>query len=357
MTQRYRSLVCSAALIACLISVCGYAVTFERITGFPEAAPGAYGIKAEALPDGRWVAWNGDAVFAQKMAGGDSFVQIASGYAGDPGFIAVAPDGHTLLLGAGQSGKLYVFDTAAPHDYMPGSEAATVPHYYGVYLSQNLVLLDKATGDYTTSELVVVDLSAPSPVAKTVMLKPAQADLVGTEYGVSACLAIDAARANVYAMNLVYDGWDLMHSQLKRISAPALIAAFNSKAALDWNTDAVAIGGDGAFFSGGPAGISLDSDLLIGGFGGVQRVDPASGTVVETYSPAGPFEYYGVAFNSYTNTVLPMVANPDTWAVDVIYGPVGDFAPLPVFGLTGAAALMGTLLVAARRRLKRSGRM
>lgn len=319
-------------------------------TGFPKAAPGAFGVQAVALPDGRWVVWNGDAVFLETMVGGDEFKEVASGYAGDPGFMAVSPDGHHVLLGAGYSGKLYVLDTNAPADYSPGSEVATVTHYYGVCLTESLVLLDRATDDNTTSELVVLDLSSPSPTHRRVMSKPPNADLNGTEYGVSACLAVNASHTMVYTTGLVYDGWDLVSNQLKKVTVAALVNAYQTSTPLDWNIDAFSIGASGAFGAGGPAGISASEELFIGGFGGVQRVDPAMGTVIETIDPAGPFEYYGVAYNPRTGVVLPIVADPADWSMDVVYAPEDAFAPLPAGSGLGLLALAAMLAVAGAGR-------
>jgi hypothetical protein len=355
MRYTIRLTICSFVLVA----VAGFSAAgteFEVLADFPKAAAGAYGVKAEGLPDGRFIVWNGDAVFVQTIVGGNAFKQIASGYAGDPGFIAVSPDGHTVLLGAGYSGKLYKLDVWAPVSYSPGSEAATVTHYYGVYLTQDLVLLDRAADDLPTTELVVVDVSSPSPVPVRVMFKPDETDLTGDQYGVSACLAINSSRTTVYTMGLVYDGWTLVSNQLKKIPASVLIGAYQAKTDLDWNTDAIAIGGPGAFNSGGPGGISSSEELFIGGFGGVQRVNPFMATVVATYDPAGPFEYYGVASNPYTDVVLPIVADPADYSMDVVYAPEGAFAAVPALGAVGLVMVVAMVILSGVWRLTRHTR-
>ena len=340
-----------------LVAVAGFSAAgteFEVLASFPKAVPGAYGVKAEGLPDGRFIVWNGDAVFVQTIPGGDAFRQIASGYAGDPGFIAVSPDGHTVLLGAGYSGKLYELDVRAPVDYSPGSEAATVTHYYGVYLTQDLVLLDRAADDLATTELVVVDLSSPSPVPVRVMLKPDPDDLTGDEYGVSACLAVNLSRTTVYMMGLVYDGWTLVSNQLKKIPASVLIGAYQAKTVLDWNTNAILI--PGAFNSGGPAGVSSNEELFIGGFGSVQRVNPFTATIVDIYDPAGPSEYYGVASNLYRDIVLPIVADPADSSMDVVYAPEGAFAAVPALDGVGLAMVAVMVMLSGAWRLTRHRR-
>ena len=330
-------------LVVAALSAAG--TEFEPVADFPQAAPGAFGVKAEALPDGRFIVWDGDSVFLETMAGGNVFKRVASGYSGDPGFIAVSPDGHTALLGAGYSGKLYILDTRAPVNYSPGSEVASVTHYSGVYLTQNLVLLDRLTDDFATSELVVLDLSLPLPVPVRVMLKPAYADLAGSEFGASACLAVNTSRTTVYTMSLVFDdSFMLVTNELKKIPASALISAYQPKSLLDWSTDAIAIGASGSFNSGGPAGVLANGDLVIGGFGGVQRVNPSTAEIVETYDPAGSFEYYGVAANPYTGVVLPIVADPSDYSMDIVYAPLGAFAPMPAYGCGGLAVMAATIL-------------
>jgi hypothetical protein len=341
------------------VAVAGFSAAgteFEVLASFPKAASGAYGVKAEGLPDGRFIVWNGDAVFVQTIVGGNAFKQIASGYAGDPGFIAVSLDGHTVLLGAGYSGKLCQLDVRAPVDYSPGSEAATVTHYYGVYLTQDLVLLDRATDDLTMIELAVVDLSSPSPAPVRVMLKPDPDDLTGDEYGASACLAINSSRTTVYMMGLVYDGSTLVSNQLKKIPASVLIDAYQAKTVLDWNADATPIGSPGAFNSGGPAGVSSNEELFIGGFGGVQRVNPFAATVVDTYDPAGPDEYYGVASNPYRDIVLPIVADQADYSMDVVYAPEGAFAAVPALDGVGLAIVVVMVMLSGAWRLTRHRR-
>jgi hypothetical protein len=192
----------------------------------------------------------------------------------------------------------------------------------------------------------MVDLSVSYPVPKRVMLKPPLSDLVGTQFGASACLATNASRTTVYVMGLIYDGWSLVSSQLKRVSVDRLIDAYNAKAVLDWDSDAVVIGAPNAFHSGGPAGVAPNGDLLIGGFGGVQRVDPVRAVVVDTYDPAGPFEYYGVAYNPYTDVVMPIVADVD-WSMDVVYAPTGAFGALPAAAPWALAVLIGFIIVLA----------
>ena len=327
---------------------------FDVFTGFPKAAPGAFGVQAVALPDGRWVVWNGDAVFLETLVGGDEFKEVASGYAGDPGFIAVSPDGHTVMLGAGMSGKLYRFDVKRPVNYTPAADLGVVSHYWGAFLTDTLVAIDKLTDDYSTDEIVIIDISKADLARKRVMLKPAASEVPVDDSARSAALAVDATRTNMYAMEVIFDSsWVVVANPLKRVAVSDLISAYNTDTLLNWTMDAVAIGGPDSFGSGGPAGISASEELFIGGFGGVQRVDLATGTVSETIDPAGPYEYYAVAYNPRTGVVLPIVAEPGYGPMDVVYAPEGAFAALPAVSGLGLFALIATLAVAQIRFRKR----
>ena len=332
---------------------------FARAYGFPTAAQGSYGINMGGLADGRLLVWDGDTVYLQERppmflgewVGVESFMAVATGYTGDPAFVAVSPDGHTVVLGAGYSGKLYRFDANDPQDYSPGALITVASHYSGVFLSQNLLLLDGTADDHSTCRLAIVDIAAKTPVAKTVMLKPLQADLAPGEFAASAPVAVNAARTTAYAMAVIYDAsYAVVSNQLRSIPVADLIHAFNTGTLLLW-TDATAIGGPSSFNAGGPAGVLPNGDVLIGGFGGIQRVSPSTAAVVETYTPAG-MDYYGVGFNAVTGMVFPIVADPVDYGMEVVYAPVGAFRPLPALGHLGLGALAATLLLVIGRRMK-----
>ena len=329
------------------------ALEFVRAHGFPTAAQGSYGINMGGLADGRLLVWDGDTVYLQERppvflgewVGVESFTAVAAGYKGDPAFVAVSPDGHTVVLGAGYSNKLYRFDANDPQDSGPESLITVASHYSGVFLSSNLLLLDGTTDDYSTCRLAIVDIAAKTPDAKTVMLKPLAADLGLGEFAASALVAVNAARTTAYAMAVVYDSsFAVVGNQLRSIPVADLVNAFNTGTPLLW-TAATAIGGPSAFHAGGPAGVLPNEDLLIGGFGGVQRVNPATAAVAETYTPAG-IDYYGVGFNAVTGVVFPIVADPSDYSMDVVYAPRGSFAALPVTGAAGLSLLLAMIAMA-----------
>jgi hypothetical protein len=268
--------------------------------------------------------------------------------------MAVSPDGHTVLLGAGYSEKLYLFDTENPLDYTADALAAMSGHYSGVFLTETLVLVDKTSADSSTCELAIIDLSSPSPAAKTVMRKPSAGDVPAGGFAASAQLAVNSGRTTVYAMSVVYDEmYTVVANQLKSVSASALIGAYNADEMLDWDTVAAAIGAPMEYNSGGPAGVMGAGTLVIGGFGGVQLVDGSTGEIEETLMPAG-FDYYGTACNTYTGDIYLIVADPLDWSMDVVYSPLGALTPLPGLSIAGLAVLTGALAAAGviwRRRV------
>jgi len=340
--------------VACMVLAgTAFAVDFEQLDAFPSAAASSYGIVMTASPDGRLLVWDGWTIWEQAFLGGDRFAEVAQGYLGDPGFMALSPDGHRLVLGAGYSGAVHILDLDAPADYEADSEILVTGHYSGVMVSENLLLVDRLADDYATTELAIVNISADPASVVTVMAKPPASDFNGGagEFAVSTALAVDDAKTAVYTTGLLYDAtFATLSAQLKRVAVSDLMTAYNAKTQLDWHTDAVAIGADLAFNVGGPSAVMANGDLLLGGFGGVQRVNPDTGTVVETYAPAG-FDYYGVSHNPVTDDVYPVVADPVTWAMDVVYGPAGAIAALPAMGGTVLVFLAASFLALGRRRL------
>ena len=331
------------------------ALDFARLENCPTAVKRAYGgIAIRPLPDGRLLIWDGDALYVQKLLSGDGYDRIASGYIGDTGFMAIAPDGHTVLLGAGFSGKLYRFDARMPADYTPVADLGVVPyHYWGAFLTDTLVVIDKKTDDYTADELAIIDVTKPDLGRKRVMLKPAVSEIPVGGSAWSTALAVDGERTYLYAMALVYDEWyALVGNQLKRLPVSALINAYNLDTLLDWDADADAhaIGLPTAFLSGGPVEVMASGDLLVVGNGGIQQVRPTTAAIIDTYAPAGDV-YYGVAYNPSTGDILPIATDTTGLTLDLVYAPEGRFQPLPVLDGVALTGLIAALAIAAKRRL------
>lgn len=340
------TLCCMAVLLCAGAS----AQSYTQFQNFPD--PAIYAVVGTGLPDGRVVVWNGDGVYAQVFVGGDSFREVASGYAGDPAFIDLSPDGHTLLLGGGYNGMLYLLDMDNPVDYTTGSEVFNVGHYSGAFLTGDLVVLDRGKGDWQNDEIGIVDLSADPIAYKAIMDKPASGDVGAGSAAGSAMLALDASRTTLYATEYLYDSsfWFTVGAQLKSIAVADLVSAHASSSTLDWVTDATAIGADLDFGASGPIAVTNDGNLLIGDFwiDGLQVVDPGTATIVETLSPNGlGMGTYGAIYNRYTDDIIVLNNGADAYIAE------GGVQPVPVASGLGLIALAGALTVLGRRRLSR----
>lgn len=333
---------------------------FQFVRQWPDPAPGSFGVTGTNLPDGRLILWNGSDVFIQNEPGGGYFWTVASGFLGDPGFIAMAPDGYTALLGAGFSPKVYLLDTRAPGDFLPGSEIPAPNHFSGAFLSQDLVVLDRGLDDFSASELVVLDLSAakqsvawrtvltlsaPPPEKTTVLDKPPGS--------FSSRVHVDTATSTLYVM-------DANVRELRSFNVADAIAAFNSATLLDWAVDGTLIGAAGSYFSGGVAGVTPEGYLVIGGSegflqpGGIQIVDPSDGSILDTLDPAGTQGFYGVIYNSALDEIVALTGEGSAFATEEA------IASLPVGRVTTWLSAAVILLLAAhrlRRQDKRHGLM
>ncbi len=338
---------------------CG-ALEFEALLNAPTPSSPATGLAVKALPDGCLLVWNGSTIYREPLPRADTFKAIATGYAGDPGFMALSPDGHTVLLAAGYSKKLYLLDLNNPQSYSPASEIAPSGYpggysqYAGVFLTDSLVLMDSGSMAATaTSELGVFDVLNPAAGYRAVMQKPAT--LAPGDNSYSACLAIDTMRASVYAMSYVLDASWNSTAQLKRMDASALVLAFQTSVTLSWDLDATAIGAANAFFTSGPSEVMSNGDVLIGGSGGVQRVNPTTHELVDTYTPLSapldPWHYnYTPSYNPETGDVMLVISDWHTHTTQ-LYAPRNTFEPMPVCCVPGVVALLGALAFAGRRKL------
>ncbi|MBX7256648.1 MAG: hypothetical protein K1Y02_09830 [Candidatus Hydrogenedentes bacterium] len=287
----------------------------EQFTNFPTPAAGAFNVVVAPMQDGRLLVWNGGDVFEQAGVNVDYFTQVASGYPGDASFLAITPDGSRAALGAGYSGAITVVALNAPGT--PVASINTVNNYSGVWISNTQLLINRALYvgpgpyDYDLPELVLVDFSG-TPTFKVVV------EDVGTY---SAAIAVDAALQYIYTA----DGWT---GETRRFAVANLINAFNTNTPLTWTSGALI----GTYNSGGPAGVDNDGNLIIGGFGSIQTVNPTTGLVVNNYDPVGTgFEFYNAGFNPFTGLIIAIqsvyLGVPGLWT------PADTLIPLP--GLTG----------------------
>ncbi len=295
--------------LALTFTICVFALPnnedFSIIPGFPQPAPGSFGVVGTGTADGRFLVWNGDEVFLQNEPGGGVLTTIASGYLGDPGFLTLNPAGDTALLGQGfgdgTNANLYLIDLISPVDFMSGDEMVVQSHFSGVYLSANLVALDR--GDFGfPAEIIVIDLLArrsghvrsamvlqiPEPPAgrTTVVTKPPGS--------FSASLAVNGG--------LLYVA-DSGNGQYKTFAVADVINAFNTTTPLLWasGTD---IGTPFQYPLGGVSGFTAGGNLVIAGFGSIVEVNPGTGGVVKSLDPAGTAPFYGLIYEGVNEDMI-----------------------------------------------------
>jgi hypothetical protein len=356
MNARIFRLICG---VLCFGATAAHALDFTPYQRFPQPAPFSYVVSGAALPDGTLLLWNGDTVYRQKFPNVDRYAAIASGYAGDTGFLAIASDGHTAYLGAGFSGDIYRLDVNSPQNFSPASIVANESHFSGTLLTDDLVILDASTPDFSRTQLLILSISNKTIGTRTVVSKsskyahPKTVVVDKPLFSYSSALTVDEANGMLYAM-------DGNTRELRAFSVAALINAYNSASTLDWENDGTLIGTPGQFFSNGVSGITPQGALIIGGSegylqpGGIHLVDPrlddpAQATILDTYDPAGNQGFYTVIYNPVTNVIT---------AIEGVqaYASVPAFAPVPAADIAALALLAGTLLTLGIRHPGRKSR-
>ncbi len=348
-----------ASIFSFVMAGPGFAQDLRLVSQWPDIAPGSFGVTGSSLPDGRLILWNGSDVFIQNAPGGATLEIVATGYQGDPSFVAIAPDGYTALLGPGFSPMVYLFDTRTPTDFVAGSEIAAPNHFSGAFLNQDLVVMDRGLDDFSASELVVLDLSgtkgdsawrsvltfSPPPLEKMTVLDKPQGSF-------SSGVFVDAATSTLYVM-------DAGARELRAFDVADVIAAFDGASLLDWATDGILIGAVGSYFSGGVSGVTSEGYLVIGGSegflapGGVQIVDPSDGMVLETLDPAGTQGFYSAIYISALDEIVAVVdgmayaseaaiATPSTgFTCAAVSGGAGTPNPMDYAVILAAALALG----------------
>ncbi|HOQ32988.1 MAG TPA: hypothetical protein PLA12_10810 [Candidatus Hydrogenedens sp.] len=287
------------------------AETVIPLPNIPQPAPGSYFVTSAPLNDGTFLIWNGNQVYKQITPKNDTYSLIAEGYQGDPAFIAISPDEKKAILGQGYLGDLYLLDLTNPQNFTPASIIANISHYYGIYLTSDLLLLDITKPDFSGSEIHILPINTKNvSTTQFVLSKPKSPskDMVIDKppFAYSATLAKDG--------NWVYitDG---NTREIRKFSVSSLINAYNTHTTLNWETDGILIGTSGMYFSGGVSGISADNLLIIGGSegfmlpGGIQEVNPTTGEIVRVWDPANNQGYYSAFYNSHSDTILAIVYN------------------------------------------------
>ncbi len=339
---------------------------FRVITNFPKPADDASGVVGTAIPDGRFLVWNGDTVFLQREVGSGLFDPIAAGYSGDPGFVALNPAGDGVLLGAGfgdgTNANVYPFDFAAPQDFSPGNEIVVPSHFSGTFLNSSLVAFDR--GDFgSPAEIIVLDLFSTARGERrvvTVIERPPSAtrDTVITKPSGSFSASVSVHGGLLYVA-------DAGNGQYKTFSVTDVVNAFNSSTTLAWSSG-TDLGAPFDYPLGGVSGITPSGNLVMAGSGSIAEVDPSTEGIVDTIAPGGSSAFYGVVYNGVTGEPVA-IEFPATFGDPLTFHATANgVASLPAAGWIALAVLLfagaGLMVVAlrgprphARRGLGRSG--
>ncbi len=331
--------------MACLPAAADY----TQLQNFPQKAANSYSVVGAALSSGQYLVWNGETVYRQNAVGSDSWDAIATGYLGDPGFIAITPDGAKALLGPGYYTKAYWLDLANPVDYEASCEIAVPTQFGGAFLSNSLLAIDRGKDDWSGTELVVVDASGSKSAdakPRTVLSMPCSKSVVidKPSGSYSGLVYADLANDKLYVI-------DANTRELRVFSVAAVIAAFQDSTQLDWNTDGVQIGSAGEYFTNGISGITSSGNLIISGSagyglpGGIQIVSNTTGEIIRTLDPVGTQPYYSAIYNPYTDEILAQSDVGSVWTFDADYAP-----PVPVNAVLAGFAMLAAGVASRMRR-------
>jgi hypothetical protein len=290
------------------------AADFTQLPGFPGPAASAFGVAADVLGDGSLVVYDGENIFLETSAESDTYASPYSGFTGDPGFVATAPDGTTVLVGAGAGGALWLFDTTNPDD--AGDPFFALQNAFAAeFISDDTVVVDVAQfssegGVFTVvSELGILDLS----LAGTGNTEGLYTKVVQKSEEGSASAGLVLYEDTIYAA-------DGLTGQVRAFPTSDLLTAWNSSTTLAWE-DGAAIG---TFNSGGPQGVTGQGTLLIGGLdpdtfdSSVQFVSTSGelgGDVVIPQTSEAPF--YGALYNPVSSKIIITATSYDTSAPTV----------------------------------------
>lgn len=331
---------------------------FRVVTNVPDPAPGASGVVGTAIPDGRFLLWNGDTVYLQREVGGAVFDPIATGYAGDPAFTALNPAGDAVLLGAGfgdgTNANVYLLDFANPQDYAPGDEIVVPSHFSGTFLTSSLVAFDR--GDFgSPAEIIVLDLfsmargEAPQPV-KVIQAPPSPArDTIITKPSGSFSASVAVHGGLLYVA-------DSGNGQYKSFAVTDVVNAYNSMSTLLWSSG-TDIGAPFDYPLGGVSGITPSGNLIMAGFGSIAEVDPGTELIVDTIAPGGSSVFYGIVYNGVTGEPIAVAFPPTFGDPLTFYATANGVASLPA--ASWVALILLTLLcglVASRVMHRRSAK-
>ncbi len=332
---------------------------FREVSTIPGPAPASSGVVGCALPDGRYLLWNGDEVFLQQSVGAGVFTSVAQGYIGDPSFATLSFDSDFVLLGAGYgdgvNANVYPFDFNNPQDFTGGSEISTPSHFAAAFLTSSLVAFD--VGSFgSPAEIIVIDLfptmRAPQPPV-TVLRRPDAPPSRDTI--ITKPLGSFSASIAVYGGTLYVA--DSGNGQYKSFPVADVVNAFNTSGTVAWSagTD---IGAPFDYPLGGVSGVTAAGNLVIAGFGSIVEVEPVSGNILTSFDPAGSGPFYGMIYNAVTEDFIAVAFPPTFGDPLTFYATTQGVSSLPAVGTAGLGALaaaLGLLSLTMLRRCDQGG--
>ncbi|HEO70913.1 MAG TPA: hypothetical protein ENN80_06575 [Candidatus Hydrogenedentes bacterium] len=340
-----------------------YPDVFEEMPGYPAMAGP---VVADVLGDGRFILYEGlgsggGNIYIEHAKGSGTFSLSATGYQGDPAFIAVAPDGHTCLIGGGavdwlgdpSNDWVWLFDADHPADapatdpgtgYVSDGLALVLNNWWGAWLNEHLVLMEAADAMWV-GEIGILDVNAG--VYRKVVDKQAS----------TAACVLGAYQTSDWVFSTV--GYGATVGETRRFNVQALIGVFESPSynpatsPLSWESGALV--GTYADFGAGPSAVGEAGTLIFGSLNGrILYVDGATGEQVgePIEVPEGGNGSVRPYFNPRTGRIL--VTETD-WAMFTHKGylSIEKYAEFPAATGAGLALLAGALALAARRRLRK----
>jgi hypothetical protein len=323
-----------------------------RSFSLPLADPGnPFGVKFDALPDGRLLAASGSQIFIEDSVRSGMFSALATIDGSvvdgvDPSFVRVSPDGSRAALGGGFGRPLLVFGTAALDDGMLDSSDTSVFNVGNFDAdwadNDSLAISSGAFGQPSLVSLLDVTSDPTAPSVRVI---------IDNIQGASGGVAFDAA-GNLYTGNGFASGVGSGTGTLKAFAPNqwangvadfeaegTLIGDFLSANGLHFDLDGNLFVGGGDFSDGdaGDLAILRGSALTasLGGAGPIPSFDPID---VRRLDPLGDGSgFYGSIFNDATGELL--IVNADT-----------VFATIPAPSAALGFALLGLAATCRGRR-------
>lgn len=266
--------------------VCSVAANAGPPVSLPEPEPGSFFTAFDYASDGRLIAFDGFTVYIQQDPDSATFTTLGTlpeAYRGatDPGFVAVSPNGNTLLLSAGAGGAQFpdpAFNGNLFELPISGGEATLIGTYpfigVGEFLGNGRVVFGQS--QTTVGSVEALNLNTL-----------AKQTLIGNIPGDPGGVAFDG-QGNLY-VGLGSSPTAARAGEIHKFSNAALLGALVTGTPLDFDTDSTIIAdilnaGDLEFDAQGHLFVG-GSDFAGGPAGFVAEVNVATGTIINRYDP------------------------------------------------------------------------